>query len=145
MLGGSRGRGTGTLICTFCGVLTTPGKWRCRGELLSHGHVTAQKQDKYSMPPWRFPTNSAMRDASDLGHRLPLPSFSPFLCVSKICQIQALEDCAAHRQGPACPARTQGRWKDAPRFQACLLRPVSHALGAVTAHSPNYWTLWEER
>ena len=42
------------------------------------------------MPPWRFPTNSAMRDASDLGHRLLLPFFSSFFCVSKICQIQAL-------------------------------------------------------
>lgn len=125
---------------TFCGVLTTPRKRRGSGELLSHSHVTTQRQDKNSMPPWRFPNqfSCAWGIVSCL---LPcLPSSECQRCAKH----KNLEkDHAAESQGPACPARAQRR-KDAPSSQACLLRCVSHASRAGTAHWPQYWTHWSE-
>lgn len=66
--GGDRGQ------VTFCTVLRTPGKRRCRGVTVPQPQQPSAPERKLRVLP-----NSAVRAARDLGHRLPLHSRFPSL------------------------------------------------------------------
>lgn len=97
-----------------------------------------QRQDKNSMPPWRFPINSAMRGASDLGHCLLRLSRLPSARTEsqRSAKHRHLEkDDAAERQGPGrhsrysegCASSQASLLCRFTRFRSIL--PIHYAIG----------------